>query len=119
MEVIECASEVNWFYKAANYYDKAIACSRPYLAALSGDTTKPSSPYAPPSPLTGNSDDLLAAVSIFSLYESLDNMELGMVGWFQYHIHYCSMRRSYADLDGQASYWAEDSTYNYEREAAQ
>ncbi|KAK5135950.1 hypothetical protein LTR08_004408 [Meristemomyces frigidus] len=84
MEVIEDASNIDWFYKAANYYDKAIAFSRTYLAALSGDMTRPSSPNAPPSPSMGNSDDLLAAVSIFSLYESLDNMELGMIGWFQH-----------------------------------
>ena len=83
MEVIDDASEVNWFYKAANYYDKAIACSRTYLAALSGDITRQSSLHVPAPSSTGSSDDLLAAVSIFSLYESLDNMELGMAGWLQ------------------------------------
>lgn len=83
MEIIEDEGGVNWFYKAANYYDKAIAFSRTYLAALSGSLTRPSSPHTPGSSPMGNSDDLLVAVSIFSLYESLDNMEMGMMGLFQ------------------------------------
>ncbi|KAK4539815.1 hypothetical protein LTR36_010349 [Oleoguttula mirabilis] len=78
MEIIEDGYEINWFYKAANYYDKAIAFSRTYLAALSGSLARPNSPPASSSPSVGHSDDLLVAVSLFSLYESLDNLEMGM-----------------------------------------
>lgn len=83
MEVLEDEPDVNWYYKAANYYDKAIASSRTYLAALSGSLTRPPSPNEPGTASLGNSDDLLVAVSIFSLYESLDNLEIGGVGWLQ------------------------------------
>ncbi|TKA70243.1 hypothetical protein B0A55_06886 [Friedmanniomyces simplex] len=72
MEVLDDLVEVDWFYKAANYYDKAIAFSRVYLEALSGSLSHPMS--------VNKSDDLLVAVSIFSLYESLDNREMG---WLQ------------------------------------
>ena len=78
MEVIENDSGLDWFYKAANYYDKAIAFSRAYLQTLSGGLN---SPPAQASTSMANSDDLLVAVSIFSLYESLDNLEMG---WLQY-----------------------------------
>ncbi|KAK3067325.1 hypothetical protein LTR53_015885 [Teratosphaeriaceae sp. CCFEE 6253] len=78
MEVLDEHAEVDWFYKAANYYDKAIAFSRVYLEALS---TQPSSPDLQSVQHTTNTDDLLVAVSIFSLYESLDNREMG---WLQH-----------------------------------
>ncbi|KAK0814146.1 hypothetical protein LTR75_004315 [Friedmanniomyces endolithicus] len=68
-EVLEDTGNVDWFYKAANYYDKAIAFSRVYLEALSGTIAQSIS--------VAKSDNLLVAVSIFSLYESLDNREMG------------------------------------------
>lgn len=80
MEVIDDSSEIDWFYKAANYYDKAIMYSRMYLQALSGSLSNPPSPGLASTLSAANSDDLLLAVSIFSLYESLDNVE---AGWLQ------------------------------------
>lgn len=80
MEVIEEVPAAEWFYKAANYYDKAIAFSRLYLQSMSGNISSPPSPDAQSTLSMVNSDDLLVAVSIFSLYESLDNLELG---WLQ------------------------------------
>lgn len=81
MEVIEDVPVTDWFYKAANYYDKAIAFSRMYLAAISGTFSNPPSPNLQQTVSSANSDDLLVAVSIFSLYESLDNLE---ISWLQY-----------------------------------
>ncbi|KAM0719199.1 hypothetical protein Q7P37_005104 [Cladosporium fusiforme] len=81
MEVIQDGMGVDWFYKAANYYDKAIMYSRLYLQALSGSLSNPPSPATSATLTTANSDDLLLAVSIFSLYESLDNAE---AGWTQH-----------------------------------
>ena len=80
MEIMNDAVEVDWFYKAANYYDKAIAFSRIYLQALSGSLAGPQTPATQQAISLATSDDLLVAVSIFSLYESLDNRELG---WLQ------------------------------------
>ena len=80
MEVIEDVPETDWFYKAANYYDKAIAFSRLYLQAFSGSLSNPPTPDMQMTMSAANSDDLLVAVSIFSLYESLDNLE---IGWLQ------------------------------------
>ena len=77
MEVLDEHHEVDWFYKAANYYDKAIALSRMYIGALS---SRPSSPDLQSTLSSASSDDLLVAVSLFSLYESLDNREMG---WLQ------------------------------------
>jgi hypothetical protein len=77
MEVIDDVPETDWFYKAANYYDKAIAFSRVYLQAISGTLSNPPSPDMQLTVPLANSDDLLVAVSIFSLYESLDNIEIG------------------------------------------
>jgi hypothetical protein len=71
---------VDWYYKAANYYDKAIMYSRLYLQALSGTLSNPPSPATNATLTRASSDDLLLAVSIFSLYESLDNAE---AGWTQ------------------------------------
>ncbi|KAK0328857.1 hypothetical protein LTR82_000790 [Friedmanniomyces endolithicus] len=68
-DVVKDMVDVDWFYKAANYYDKAIAFSRVYLEALSGTIAQSIS--------VAKSDNLLVAVSIFSLYESLDNREMG------------------------------------------
>lgn len=85
MEVLDdTPAQVDWFYKAANYYDKAIAFSRQYLQAVSGelsDVHSPNTQHAAAVSLA-NSDDLVVAVSIFSLYESLDNLETG--GWLQH-----------------------------------
>ncbi|GAB7362119.1 hypothetical protein MBLNU230_g2146t2 [Neophaeotheca triangularis] len=81
METMDDIVHVDWFYKAANYYDKAIACSRLYLQALSGTLNGPSTPDTQMTLSSANSDDLLVAVSIFSLYESLDNLEHG---WLQH-----------------------------------
>lgn len=82
MEVLDESADVDWFYKAANYYDKAIAFSRQYLQAVSGGlTSEPPSPNTQMALSLANSDDLLVAVSIFSLYESLDNTD---TGWLQY-----------------------------------
>lgn len=72
---------VDWFYKAANYYDKAIACSRMYIQALSGTLSNPPTPSMAGSLSMANTDDLLVAVSIFSMYEYLDNLE---TGWMRY-----------------------------------
>lgn len=80
MEVIQDEAAVDWFYKAANYYDKAIMYSRLYLQALTGSLSNPPSPATSATLTSANSDDLLLAVSIFSLYESLDNAE---TGWTQ------------------------------------
>ena len=77
MEVLEDVPATDWFYKAANYYDKAIAFSRLYLQAISGTLSNPPSPNLQSTVSLANSDDLLVAVSIFSLYESLDNSEIG------------------------------------------
>lgn len=79
METID-DSGIDWYYKAANYYDKAIMYSRLYLQALSGSLSNPPSPATGAVMTAANSDDLLLAVSIFSLYESLDNAE---AGWTQ------------------------------------
>lgn len=77
MEVItDDGMGIDWFYKAANYYDKAIAFSRAYLQTLSGLGT-PVELGMQASISSANSDDLLVAVSIFLLYESLDNLEIG------------------------------------------
>ena len=81
MEVIDGIPDVDWFYKAANYYDKAIAFSRIYLQALSGVFNSPPTPNTSMTLSMVNSDDLLVAVSIFSLYEGLDNLDMG---WLQY-----------------------------------
>ena len=81
MEIMRDVCQVDWFYKAANYYDKAIAFSRIYLQLLSGNLSNAPSPNTALSVPTANSDDLLVAVSIFSLYESLDNVE---AGWLQH-----------------------------------
>ncbi|KAI5365015.1 Putative zn(2)-C6 fungal-type DNA-binding domain, fungal transcription factor [Septoria linicola] len=82
MEVLDdSTSQIDWFYKAANYYDKAIAFSRQYLQAVSGELSNPPSPNTQLAVSMANSDDLLVAVSIFSLYESLDNLE---TGWLQH-----------------------------------
>lgn len=78
MEIIE---DVDWFYKAANYYDKAIAFSRIYLQAISEGLSNPPTPNTQLTLSSANSDDLLVAVSIFSLYEALDNFE---IGWLQH-----------------------------------
>lgn len=80
MEVIDDVPEIDWFYKAANYYDKAIAFSRLYLQAISGSFSNAPSPNTHATLSRANSDDLLVAVSLFSLYESLDNLDLG---WLQ------------------------------------
>lgn len=79
MEVINVL-DVDWFYKAANYYDKAITFSRTYLSQLSGSHSKSSMPNSHLNISGASSDDLLMAVSIFSLYESLDKLE---IGWLQ------------------------------------
>jgi hypothetical protein len=72
---------VDWFFKAANYYDKAISFSRQYLQAVSGSLSNPPTPNTFSALPAAKSDDLLVAVSIFSLYESLDDMD---VGWLQH-----------------------------------
>lgn len=74
--------EIDWFYKAANYYDKAIAASRAYLQALSGSLSQPASPDNSESGPVSTADDLLVAVSLFTFYESLDNLEFGF-GWLR------------------------------------
>ena len=99
VERTDASSE--WFYKAANYYDKAISCLRMYLQAMaelseglpdssatartedstvtiagseSGETNKrPRLTRNTSSP--ANAEDLLAAISILCLYEFLDNYE--------------------------------------------
>ena len=80
MEVYEDNIDSDWFYKAANYYDKAIAFSRVYLQAIAGSVGTPGTPGTQAVAAMANPDDLLVAVSILSLYESLDNLD---VGWLQ------------------------------------
>lgn len=80
MEILDEPVEVDWFYKAANYYDKAIAFSRQYLQAVSGSLSNPPTPNAQMGLSMANSDDLLVAISLFSMYESLDNLDSG---WLQ------------------------------------
>lgn len=80
MEVLDEPVEIDWFYKAANYYDKAIAFSRQYLQAVSGSLSNPPTPNAQMALSMANSDDLLVAISLFSMYESLDNLDSG---WLQ------------------------------------
>jgi hypothetical protein len=80
MEVLDENATVDWYYKAANYYDKAIAFSRQYLQAVSGSLSRPTTPNTQMALSMANSDDLLVAVSLFSLYESLDNFD---TGWLQ------------------------------------
>lgn len=82
MEIID---ETDWFYKAANYYDKAIAVSRLYLQAISSNFSNPPTPDTQLTLASANSDDLLVAVSIFSLYEWLDNLELDWLQYVLYH----------------------------------
>lgn len=92
-----------WFYKAASYYDRGISCLRGFLRRYShgGDPTQILSPPAstgpgsPDPPRTmmrrlssrssfggGTADndlqDLLSAISVFSLYESFDDSTLGV-----------------------------------------
>lgn len=59
-----------WRYKAAEYYDKAIVCSRIHVEALSGTSTAMQSERLLP-------DELTLAVSILSVYEYLDNAASG------------------------------------------
>lgn len=92
-----------WFYKAASYYDRGISCLRGILRryAHGGDASLILSPPAstgatspdPPSTVMrrmssrssvggGSTDndlqDLLSAISVFSLYESFDDSMLGV-----------------------------------------
>lgn len=96
-------SSVDWFYKAASFYDKAICQMMGSLQSLRDGTLDTPAQPTPPAPgsedgenlAAGNPaarkkrqrtdrpktpasvlDDLLAAVSIFLLYESLDNRQL-------------------------------------------
>jgi hypothetical protein len=84
MEVYKDDNQVDWFYKAASYYDKAISHLRTYLYLLSDDgllfPEQPSSLSASASFLA-DTDDLLAAISIFSVYEFLDQFE---TEWLQH-----------------------------------
>jgi hypothetical protein len=80
METIDDVPVTDWFYKAANYYDKAIAFSRLYLQTISGTLSNPPTPNTQLTTALANSDDLLVAVSIFSLYESLDHLD---ISWLQ------------------------------------
>ncbi|KAL7937559.1 hypothetical protein V8C35DRAFT_183380 [Trichoderma chlorosporum] len=91
-------AHIDWFYKAASFYDKAIGHMMRLLQTLRDGSSSPSSPGTTPSSmdLTLNLhsavspsskrrradssqgshnvvDDLLAAISVFLLYESLDN----------------------------------------------
>jgi hypothetical protein len=70
-------SNVDWFYKAANYYDKAISHLRTYLYILS----EPGRSRSASAPIPADIDDLLAAISIFSVYEFLDNFD---AEWLQH-----------------------------------
>ena len=60
-----------WFYSAASYYDRAINCLRLYLAKW---TTSPEPSQSPganlPQPGGSDFDDIVSAMSMFSLYES-------------------------------------------------
>lgn len=92
-----------WFYKAASYYDRGISCLRGFLQRYShgGDASlilspPPSTGANSPDPAPtfmrrlsnrssvggGSTDndlqDLLSAISVFSLYESFDDSVLGV-----------------------------------------
>lgn len=92
-----------WFYKAASYYDRGISCLRGFLRRYShgGDPSSllsppestlagsPGLPQAPMRRLSSRSNiggvsadndlqDLLSAISVFSLYESFDNSSMGV-----------------------------------------
>jgi len=64
--------DADWFYKAASYYDNAIFELRAYLSRLAGSTVGPNLKDA-------SDDSILAAVSLFSVYESIDSPR-----WSQY-----------------------------------
>lgn len=92
--------QIDWLYEAAGYYDKAIRRMITSLEAFheerstkTGTSTplavtphphlalanSPNSRQAPSQAAVETVDDLLAAVSVFLLYESLDNSQLGML----------------------------------------
>jgi hypothetical protein len=99
------SSDINWFYKAASFYDKAIGYvmerlhSLQHAESVSTVNDSPTSQDASPASAAKSSfpfkrrrversrqqsntaDDLLAAISVFLLYELLDNRQTEM---FQY-----------------------------------
>jgi hypothetical protein len=100
-KTVGCASLQEWFYKAASYYDKGISSLRIYLhrwthklpQAPLGEAGFQSSPQLQDAVLhssvhkkrrlntitsaTNDVEDLLSAISVLSLYETLDNPETG------------------------------------------
>jgi hypothetical protein len=85
MEVYPNADKVNWLYSAAKHYDKAIACLRVEL--LRGDTEDALDSYttdqidgsqkhgrlAKERGQSVQTDELLAAISVLSVYEFMDD----------------------------------------------
>jgi hypothetical protein len=91
-----------WFYKAASYYDRGISCLRSFLRrySLGGQasalltppaSTSAGSPESMPAAVRRGSSrsigrdsaddalqDLLSAISVFSLYESFDDSTMGV-----------------------------------------
>jgi hypothetical protein len=57
-EIIQDCGKMNWFYIAAKYYDRAIGCLREALVE---------------EPSQRSADELLAATSILSVYEFMDD----------------------------------------------
>lgn len=125
-----------WFYKAASYYDRGISCLRGFLRrySLGDDPTALLSPPASnsagsPGPhqvmrrlsnrssiggVSADSDlqDLLSAISVFSLYESFDNSTSGAsqhLNGFQSLVQgrrgTSSMRVFATRTGGRAAFW--------------
>jgi hypothetical protein len=57
-EILQDCEKMNWFYIAAKYYDRAIGCLREALVK---------------DPSQRSADELLAATSILSVYEFMDD----------------------------------------------
>ena len=70
-----------WFYKAASFYDKAIGQMMAALQTLHFclPSKRDSPASAAQAPQEGVTDDLLVAISVFLLYEFLDNRQTELV----------------------------------------
>jgi hypothetical protein len=83
-EVCRVDEAADWFYKAANYYDKAISHMRTCLRSFSLDgvlTSEEASSHVSDQSNEADTDDLITAISIFSVYEFLDGFD---AGWLQH-----------------------------------
>jgi hypothetical protein len=95
-EVYPNCDQTNWFYIAAKYYEKAIAFLRDELANLRSPSSNRSSLVDPCESTskqlaqeqshTAQADDLLAATSILSVYEFMDDSNIEWSRSVQYVI---------------------------------